>query len=45
MLDWEIKFPGWVAGGVGVGVVGKVENIATQPTLVGAWAELGNIRS
>ena len=28
--------------GGGVGVVGKAENIATQPSLAGAWAELGN---
>ena len=27
----------------GGGVVGKAENIATQPNLAGAWAELGNI--
>ena len=37
-----INFPGWVAG-VGVLVVGKAENIATQPSLAGAWAELGNL--
>ena len=36
--DCKINFPGWV----GVGVVGKAENIATQPSLAGAWAELGN---
>ena len=24
------------------GLVGKAENIATQPSLAGAWAELGN---
>ena len=35
--DCKINFPGWV----GVGVVGKAENIATQPSLAGAWAELG----
>ena len=35
--DCKINFPGWV------GVVGKAENIATQPSLAGAWAELGNI--
>ena len=29
---------------VGVGVVGKAENIATQPSLSGAWAELGKNR-
>ena len=34
--DCKINFPGWV------GVVGKAENIATQPSLAGAWAELGN---
>ena len=39
--DCKINFPGWV----GVGVVGKAENIATQPSLAGAWAELGNDRS
>ena len=33
--DCKINFPGWV------GVVGKAENIATQPSLTGAWAELG----
>ena len=33
--DCKINFPGWV------GVVGKAENIATQPSLAGAWAELG----
>ena len=27
---------------MGVLVVGKAENIATQPSLAGAWAELGN---
>ena len=32
--DCKINFPG---------VVGKAENIATQPSLAGAWAELGNI--
>ena len=37
--DCKINFPGWV----GVGVVGKAENIATQPSLAGAWAELGKI--
>ena len=26
-----------------MGVVGLAENIATQPSLAGAWAELGNI--
>ena len=31
--DCKINFPG---------VVGKAENIATQPSLAGAWAELGN---
>ena len=36
--DCKINFPGWV----GLGVVGKAENIATQPSLAGAWAELGN---
>ena len=36
--DCKINFPGWV----GVGVVGKAENIATQPSLAGAWADLGN---
>ena len=25
-----------------MGVVGLAENIATQPSLAGAWAELGN---
>ena len=35
--DCKINFPGWV------GVVGKAENIATQPSLAGAWAELGKI--
>ena len=30
--DCKINFPGWV----GVGVVGKAENIATQPSLAGA---------
>ena len=30
--------------GWGVGMVGKAENIATQPSLVGTWAELGNSR-
>ena len=39
--DCKINFPGWV----GVGVVGKAENIATQPSLAGTWAELGNIGS
>ena len=39
--DCKINFPGWV----GVGVVGKAENIATQPSLAGAWAELGKIYS
>ena len=29
-------------GGGGVGVVGLAENKATQPSLAGAWAELGN---
>ena len=38
--DCKINFPGWVGVGVG-GVVGKAENIATQPSLAGAWAELG----
>ena len=33
---------GW--GGVGAGAVGLAENKATQPSLAGAWAELGNIR-
>ena len=28
---------------MGVGVVGLAENIATQPSLAGAWAELGKI--
>ena len=32
-------------GGGGGGVVGKAENIATQPSLAGAWAELGNTES
>ena len=32
---------GWVGGWGGLGVVGKAENIATQPSLAGAWAELG----
>ena len=27
---------------MGVGVVGLAENKATQPSLAGAWAELGN---
>ena len=31
-----------MGGGWRVGVVGKAENIATQPSLAGAWAELGN---
>ena len=35
--DCKINFPGWV----GVGVVGLTENKATQPSLAGAWAELG----
>ena len=26
-----------------MGVVGLAENIATQPSLAGAWAELGNL--
>ena len=30
-------------GGVGVLVVGKTENKATQPSLAGAWAELGKM--
>ena len=34
--DCKINFPGWVE------VFGKAENIATQPSLAGAWAELGN---
>ena len=38
--DCKINFPGWV--GVGGGGVGKAKNIATQPSLAGAWAELGN---
>ena len=33
--DCKINFPGWV------GVVGKAENIATQPSLAGTWAKLG----
>ena len=33
----------WVGcGAYVVGVVGLAENIATQPSLAGAWAELGN---
>ena len=28
-----------------VGVVGLAENKATQPSVAGAWAELGNILS
>ena len=35
-----INFPGWV--GVGV-VVRLAENKAVQPSLAGAWAELGKI--
>ena len=31
---------GWLGGGGGVGLA---ENIATQPGLAGAWAELGNV--
>ena len=34
---WEINFPRWV------GMVGLAENKATQPSLAGAWAELGKI--
>ena len=30
--------------GGGGGVVGLAENIATQPSLAGAWAELGNLK-
>ena len=45
--DCKINFPGWVGVGVGGGGegggVGKAENIATQPSLAGAWAELGNM--
>ena len=33
---------GGVGGGGGGWVVGLAENIATQPSLAGAWAELGN---
>ena len=40
--DCKINFPGWVGVG-GWGGVGKAENIATQPSLAGAWAELGKI--
>ena len=36
--DCKINFPGWV------GVVGKAENIATQHSLGGALAELGNTK-
>ena len=34
--SWEINFAGWV------GLVGLAENKATQPSLAGAWTELGN---
>ena len=32
---------GYKLSRVGWGVVGKAENTATQPSLAGAWAELG----
>ena len=40
VLELGIKLPRWV--GVGRWLVGSAENIATQPRLAGAWAELGN---
>ena len=33
---------GGMGAGVGVGLFILAENIATQPSLAGAWAELGN---
>ena len=40
MLELGIKLPRWV--GEGRWLVGSAENIASQPSLAGAWAEFGN---